>query len=71
MDTVAVYTVVNITGNQQICYKQNICKSGSTLNVVNNTHTLNMGKTEILTLSKQSTEIILLKFMNGGYDPQV
>lgn len=53
MDTVAVYTVVNNTGNQQICYKQNnILKSGSTLNVVNNTHTLNKAKTEILTLSR-------------------
>jgi hypothetical protein len=48
MDTVAVYTVVNITGNQQICYKQNnIFKSGSTLNVINNTHTLNKAKIDI------------------------
>jgi hypothetical protein len=58
MDNVAVHVAVNITGKQQISYKQkNIFKSGSTLNAVKHIHTLNKAQNEILTLSKQSNKL--------------
>jgi hypothetical protein len=42
MDTVAVYTAVNITGNQKTYYKQNnVFKSTDTLNEVKHKHLLN------------------------------
>jgi hypothetical protein len=53
MDTVAVYTAVNIKGNLNIYYKQNnVFKSKNILNEIKISTLLNKGETEMLTLSK-------------------